>query len=272
MREHEVDGGPSAAAVHPHVAWFLRPHGLVNFVDVSVFEPQQQQQEPCGAAGRVRAFLLDVAPDRFGAMLDRAALHPGYSARSWTAHELRVRDMLLSYECEAAAAGSSSTNAGACTNAGAGTKVRAHRAVLQDATVLPGTSLLVRRYHRAPLPFAAFPHDRPADGKCRVRRLVLRIHRNARLVFEARKDDTLHGQTMRAHIEIELDAATTPTTAHRTPLLQQQLQLQQQQHDLQRTVENTIQVVLMGMQPKVRSHFYAPPTNVQPNRAFPQSV
>jgi len=77
-----------------------------------------------------------------------------------------------------------------------------------------------------------------------VRRLKLRIHRAAVLVFESLAEDETPGagrEQRRARVEIDL-AGPFPNPASRQV---------DNVRDLQRTVENTIQVVLMGMRAKV---------------------
>lgn len=193
------------------VAWFLRqqPGATINFVDVSIVASASHGPGGC------RIFDLDVPEDAFDKMMERAAKHPGYSASSLDLREIRTRDTTLSFEMDKA------------THAPA--KVRVTRSSLVDACQLQGSQLLVRRYQRTPLQLPMFPHSAAPHTLYRARRLLLRIHRFARLVFESRASDAGRS-TRRVRVEIELRPNLGDADIA----------------DLQRTVENTIQVVLLG--------------------------
>ena len=205
------------------LAWFLRSQSAststpVNFVDVSVVTAAEGTES-------ARVFGLDVPKDAFDRMMERAAKHPGYSARSVDLHETRTRDSVLSFE----------VGGGGGNGVPQATRIRVTRSCLVDASVLQGSPLLVRRYQRTPLQLPMFPHSVVPHSSYRARRVMLRIHRNAKLVFESRISDDCVGrqqqqQQRRVRVEVEL----RPQMGEKELL------------DLQRTVENTIQVVLLG--------------------------
>ena len=204
----------------PKLTWFIVPEGIINYVDVSVVALASS------ALSRVRQFDINVPKACFDGMLERAAMHPGYSPRAWDSRELRVRDMCLCVEAEGG-------------GSAGWPRMRVTRCVLQDAALQAGSPLLVRRYHRSVLPLPEFPHDRPIDSACRIRRLRLRIHRAASLVFESlacsdTQQQQQQQQQRRVRVEIDLSACRESDAK-----------------DLQRTVENTVQVVLLGMRSKV---------------------
>ena len=166
------------------------------------------------STSRLSEYDVNVPKDTFLQMIERAAMHQGYSARPVDVHELHVRNFSLSYENN--------------------NKLRVLRHGLIDATILPGTPLLVRRYNRAALQLPAFPHQDPIQW--RIRRLQLRVHNRARLLFETKRqaDDESARDQLRVRLEIDLGMLKDTEKA-----------------DLQRTVENTIQVVLLGQRPRV---------------------
>ena len=231
--------------------WFLQPCGIVNFVDISVAEPSLLP-----LPGRARGFSLNVPAASFEAMLDRASQHPGYSPRSWDVREIRSMDACISFEASERVQQQQQQQQqqGQQGQGQQGPKLRVYRNVLQDAMVLPGTSILVRRYHRTLLPLPAFPHDRPVDSVCRARRLKLRVNRSAALVFESIAEEEQgsgsgRGSTAqrRVRIEVDLGMLSAAAAARGPPPDNAGSSLR----DLNRTVENTIQVVMLGMRPKV---------------------
>lgn len=184
----------------------------VNYVDISVANVGGS----IGNGTDAQVFWLDVPKDAFDRMIERAAKHPGYTARSVDVHETRTRDATLSFEFEN----------------GRPTRIRLTRSCLADASVLQGSSLLVRRYQRVPLQLPMFPHSVAPQSSYRARRVLLRIHRFARLVFESRISDNKQGSQPQRRVRIEVEL--------RPSMVERELV------DLQRTVENTIQVVLLG--------------------------
>ncbi|GAX85680.1 hypothetical protein CEUSTIGMA_g13094.t1 [Chlamydomonas eustigma] len=152
--------------------------------------------------------ITGVDKAEFSELLERAARHPGYTASQEDLVEATWRDLRLVYPTRGAA--------------------RLHRASLLSANLLPGAHLLVRKYRMDPLPFCEFPCDRDDEVHTRrIRRLELRVHRRATLVFDVDPDDACR----RVRIEIRRGECD--------------------EDDLRRTVENTVQVVLLGMPRRV---------------------
>lgn len=240
-----AEGAPQSALAPP---WFLRAPTHAGGDGANVAEVAVVAEEDAGDCGSfLRRFALDVPRSEFEKMLERASRHRGYSGRQRDVHETVTRDTTLqTWEDE-----------------GGRQQARVVRRRLVEARTMDGTPLLVRTYRREALPFSAFPCDAPVQSRRRVRRLELRVHRRARLVFEVSAststscaDDADPGASCcarRVRLEIELTAPPpvprggsmavrdfrgSPGTAEDAELA-----------DLRRTVENTIQVVLLGLRP-----------------------
>ena len=189
-----------------------------NFVEISVITGWKED-----ASEGITCASLDVPKFEFEAMLERASKHRGYQGNQRDVHEIVTRDATLQ-QCEHADDKSLMSLS----------RARVVAKHLVDSRPFEGTPLLVRTYRRSVHPFSAFPCDAPVHSRRKVRRLELRIHSDARLVFET---IVAHRQSLssstkvvrRVHIEIELKKRDT---------------------NVQRTIENTIQVVLLGMAPQ----------------------
>jgi hypothetical protein len=98
---------------------------------------------------------------------------------------------------------------------------------------MTGTPLVVRTYHRETLPFCAFPCDAQLHDVRRVRRLELRVHARARLIFEASSSSSTTPPVRGVRLEVDVGGAWD----------------EDDDDDLRRTVENTIQNVMLRMRP-----------------------
>ena len=197
------------------VPWFLKD-SKANFVDISFFNGWVEDPEE----GIARA-SLDVPKDAFDAMLERAAKHRGYFGHQRDVYETVTRDAILHQWVVQPP----------IMNARVITKQ------LVEAQPFDGTPLLVRTYQKSVHPFSAFPCDAPVHSNKRIRRLELRVHRDACLVFETMIASSSSTVVRRVRLEIEKKWRGSGGGGGSCG-------------DLQRTIENTIQVVLMGMAPQ----------------------
>lgn len=187
----------------------------VNHVRLWWVQPSPSQVDDATAA---QVLNIDVPPAAFEAALTRAARHPGYVPRR---HRHSVEHVGALERLD---------------EGGGRVSVCARRCL--GATRLPGAPVVALQYEETRLPIAAFPCDaRPHDVR-RVEALALRVHRRARLVFEAHHgQDHPQGAVTRT-VRIDVDLRDL-----REDLASQGLR------DLTRTVENTVHVVLMGATP-----------------------
>jgi hypothetical protein len=242
---------------HHHPAseapWFLRDRS--NFVDISYMTEWIKDDHEGIAKGS-----LNVPKDAFDAMLERAAKHRGYFGNQHDVHEIVTRDAVLNLF-----SGGMPQNLLSDPPAGdpqklhqntsvSGTECARARVIskhLVEARPFEGTPLLVRTYQRTVQPFSAFPCDAPVYSKRKVRRLDLKVHRDARLVFETMISDT--GDVMSNHRWPEGPALAELPFGKRNVVRRVYLEIEKrggQAPDLRRTIENTIQVVLLGMTPQ----------------------
>jgi hypothetical protein len=198
-------------------------------------------------AADVRAYRTDVPASVFDAAMQRAAAHEGYAPTSAQYKAFTVRDVT-------------------CVDFGRGDASAAHSERVMAADALPGTPILACLLRRTMLPIYAYPCDRTPDDVRYVRELSLRVHRFARLVFEAhtsspatgsssldgldgptRNDDPESTSTRGMYVQVDVDKLRNELGRQRVPSERAQLT-----EDVARTVENTIQVVLLGVRPKGR--------------------
>ena len=217
------------------VPWFLRADGAegANAAEVTVLKVA-----PAAGSGTTTlpdVYLTDVPEAEFDEMMRRAAAHAGYSPRASDVREMRTREFVLTH-----------THMHTHTHNGdRHASVGVRRRTLLEARVLPGTPLLVRTYRRSPtLGLSAFPCDSPLHSVCRVRRLELRVHSNARLVFEVRQEEGGGGpercgdrRPVVRSVRLEADL---PSGGRKNESFDD---------DLRRTVENSIHVVMLGLPP-----------------------
>lgn len=166
---------------------------------------------------RVRAYDTNVPQHVFDAMLERAARHRGYSPiqeHQQDVHTYRSDNVTLEIFSDKQTA-------------------RVTRSTLLDERAIPGTALVERTFLRSePLPLYMFSCVRHTCAETKSRRLVLRVHQRARLVFEVVQELGC-GDAARCtrRVKIEVDGDRNDA-------------------DLQRTLENSIHVVLLGQNPK----------------------
>lgn len=215
--------------------WFLQPPltGGATVVDVSWASVAP------GARGDTTYVSTDVPAADFVSMIERAAKHAGYKGSQRDYREFRVGDTSYSV-----AGGSPQADA-------ASFHFACERRELCEVREIPGTPLVVRTYRRERLPFAAFPCDAEPDVVRRVRRLELRTHARARLIFDASADESSnasndadahehqhqHQQIRTVRLEIDIGGGGRGGGADDA-------------EDLRRTTENTIQNVLLRMKPR----------------------
>jgi hypothetical protein len=158
----------------------------------------------------------DIDAAAFDAMLDRAARHSGYSVSSRNFHETRSRAICMQQQNN-------------------NSQRRVMQQTLLRARNVPGMPLQIRTFARTHRSMAAFPCDSPESAiTVKVRRLELRMHARARLVFETRSSSSSSSSSSascvrRAFIEIQLvpGASSIPD-------------------DLMQTVENSVRVVFLA--------------------------
>ena len=201
--------------------WFLRPHESgANMVEVAYASSFAQT-----GGGATTYVCTDVPKAEFDAMLARAAKHEGYKGRQRDVREFKVRDVALAIQQHERGA------------------VGVERRSVCEVRKMDGTALVTRLYRREALPFSAFPCDAELHDVRRVRRLELRVHARARLVFEASKSElSATGEVVRG-VRLEIDVGAR-TAAH------QHNNNAEDWEDLRRTTENTIQNVLLGLRPR----------------------
>ncbi len=165
----------------------------------------------------------DLDNDVYEAMLDRAARHHGYSVSSRDFLETRSRDLCMQQPLNQQQ------------------QVRVTQRTLLRARNLPGLPLQIRTFARTQRTLASFPCDSPESViTVKVRRIELRMHANAKLVFETRSCSSAaaKGSFMRrAFIEIQVPSSSSFGNKG-VP------------EDLMRTVDNSVRVVFMGQQGK----------------------
>ena len=199
--------------------------------------------DPCGTThdDAEGTWSTRVDDATFHAMLKRAAAHSGYSARQRDAVEYRVGpDTLLRFTLQPKDDAPSPLGAQVSRTA----LVGARRMGL-GGEGRRSASMLVRTYRSEHVPFSSFPCDANVQSAMRVRRLELRVHARARLVFEVKQPVDASAKRdckgiLGVRLEIDVSAAAVDGSSS-------------EMQDLRRTVENTIHVVFMGLPRLVRS-------------------
>jgi hypothetical protein len=175
------------------------------------------------AAEGVIIAWTDLDNDTYEAMLDRAARHHGYSVSSRDFLETRSRDLCMQQQQQ---------------------QVRVTQRTLMRARNLPGLPLQIRTFARTQRTLASFPCDSPESVvTVKVRRIELRMHANAKLVFETRSSAAKGSFMRRAFIEIQVPSSSSFGVPE----------------DLMRTVDNSVRVVFLGQQGKRGSFTHRPP-------------
>lgn len=169
------------------------------------------------AADGVTITWTDIQSDAFDAMLDRAARHMGYSVSSRDYLETRSHDLCICQQQQQQ-------------------QMRVWQRTLVQARMVSGLPIQIRTFQRAQRSLAAFPCDSPESAvTVKVRRLELRMHARARLVFETRSSSNSSSSSSsipfhrQAFIEIQLLPGQTALP-----------------QDLMFTVENSVRVVFLG--------------------------
>ena len=187
-------------------------------------------------SGRVKAYDADVPRELFDAMLERAARHKGYSASSQDLHVYRNDNATMEFVGSSSSSSSSGSSGSGSSSSSSGGRV--WRSTLIGEREIPGTFLVERTFMRsAPLPLYMFSCAQHNGVYLKVRRIVLRVHKCARLIFEvasapgAGEGGDAMAFSRRVRVEITGDQDSDSA-------------------DIKRTVENTIQVVILGQQPK----------------------
>jgi len=171
---------------------------------------------------RIKVYDANVPKDVFDAMLERAARHKGYGASWVDLHAFHSSNVTLEEYV-----GNSRL---ACVT---------KRTLLRERP-LAGCAFVERTYTRMTnLPLSAFSCG-TVCGVVKVRRLQLRVHAKAHLVFEVASVPAGEGSGGGAGVSdcirrVRVEIANGDR--HGDP-------------DIQRTVENTVQVVLLGQCPK----------------------
>lgn len=171
-----------------------------------------------------RVYETGLSQRTFDTLLSRAVRHRGYTPKAvdaWVTTlagcegNVNVVDVISPHPAEE--------------------KTLGYETKLVDETSI-APLVLVRRFDRTRVPLSHLPCAQAPVWQARVRRLELRVHEGARLVFECLRP-TLYdrgGDEFR-RVRIELEVNHTKTQAHA---------------DIARTIENTVQVVFLGQTPR----------------------
>jgi hypothetical protein len=174
-----------------------------------------------GEARGTRVYDTNIPDDQFQAALTRAARHAGYSMTKDAQHKAYlVRDLTLE-------------------DRGKGELRLSHERTLR-AEELPGAPIVVSWLHRTRPPMSAFPCGALLHDVRYVRSIRLRVHSRAQLVFEVHRGADHPAGTVVRTIRVEVDLGGDARALARDLA------------DVSRTVENTVQIVLMGARPRGR--------------------
>ena len=187
--------------------WLEPPGGLpayANFAEVSLYTQRIGEG----------VYSINVSREDFSTVMERASRHAGYGPAHSQLKSYHFRDLVLEkFEGEH--------------------NIRVTRKRMLAWHELPGAPLYAVMYERNKVPLSAFSCGAEMHDTRYVRRLSLRIHGRAKLVFDAYVNPG--GKTVR-RIYLEVSLHPNGLTADMP--------------DLRRTVENTVQAVLMGVRPK----------------------
>lgn len=219
-------GRPSNLFDREPLPWFLRGRleGGANLVEVIWATPLAET-----GGGACSYLSTDVPEADFFSMLQRASQHEGYRGTQRDFREFRVRDVRMRVGVGGGGVGASI----ACE------PVHCDRRSVCEVRPVAGTPLIVRTFRHDPVAFSAFPCDVPLDDRRRVRRLELRVHRSARLIFESCRSDRSEAPASVRSVRLEINVGGGGG-AHAASDI----------GDLRRTTENTIQNVLLRMKPR----------------------
>jgi len=170
--------------------------------------------------GRIKVYDSNVPKEMFDAMLERAARHKGYCASWVDLHVFHSSNVTLEEYVN--------INRLACVT----------KRKLVEERPLAGCPFVERAFTQMTnLPLTAFSCG-TLCGVVKMRRLQLRVHARAHLVFEVASVPAGDGAGASVsdcirRVRVEISDADRHGDA-----------------DIQRTVENTVQVVLLGQSPK----------------------
>jgi hypothetical protein len=117
-----------------------------------------------------------------------------------------------------------------------------------------GPKLLFRSYRRVQLPYSSFPCDIVPDSIRRVRCLSLRVNPRTSLMFEVVQEEDADDCEPAGPRGTDGSAAPRGAAGGAVPFRRVRVEMDVQRgavedDDIRRTVQNTIQVVLLGMKP-----------------------
>jgi hypothetical protein len=213
----DVASGPGALPS----PWLEPPGGLPRYAN-------NAQVTVVAARLDTGAYDTNVPPETFRAALERAAKHPGYSARTM---------QFKAYHADGGLVLEKRHESQQPPGRGAAVAVTRRRPLSWHE--LPGAPMFAVMYERTKLPFAAFSCEASArrDARC-VRRLSLRVHRRADLIFETYVGGSSSSSKVVRRIYLDINLQPDGLDADMP--------------DLRRTVENTVHAVVMGVRLKRR--------------------
>jgi hypothetical protein len=172
----------------------------------------------------VKVYGVDIPEQAYMAALTRAARHLGYNSRELQYKATHVRDLVLEE-----------------MSGMSGMNIQDPLRLVQERVhalhELPGAPVLVSLVQRTRLPFSMFPCGLPPHDVRYVRAISLRVHTRAHLVFQVHRGEDHPAGTVVRSIHLDVD------------LSNERHALASEMPDLLRTVENTVQIVLMGARP-----------------------
>jgi hypothetical protein len=212
-------------------------------------------------------------------MFERAARHAGYTAVQTDYRQLRVGDLFLTVMVPQKHQPAPATPQGHPQQFHPPPPLqRVYRKTLVDCEVLydgggnsssngsnssnsKGPKLLFRSYRRVQLPYSSFPCDIVPDSIRRVRCLSLRVNPRTSLLFEVVQEEDADDSEPAGPLGADgsaprgADGSAAPRGAGgAVPFRRVRVEMDVQRgavedDDVRRTVQNTIQVVLLGMKP-----------------------
>ena len=197
------------------IPWLEPMPPSANYAEVVLFTRRLEEEEE-GCCSGAAAYVVDVPKTDFERMMERAARHAGYGASHRQFKSWHARDAVFEN--------------------GGPKDVRVVRKRALSVHELPGAPMLACVYEREVAPFSTFDVSSTMDVRY-VRRLELRVHRRARLVFET-YTNAGGARVRRVLMELALDDKGGGAS------------LRADMAELRRTVENTVQGVLMGVRLK----------------------
>lgn len=161
------------------------------------------------------AYNIDIGRGAFYSLMERAAHHDGYIASDTSFYEVCLSDgsVLSKYYARSVP------------------KLRVYRRDLIDSEFNAETSLLACKFYTTNIPFNEVATSSTKLVARRVRQLHLRMHNNARLLFETSEDTV--SKVIIYSVRVEMNHQHQACS------------------DLRRTVQNTIRIVMLNHRPTV---------------------